>query len=340
MPEPTISIVVPAFNEAEVLPNFHSRLARVMRKLGEPWEVVFVNDGSRDGTLMIMRELRRIDPHVAIVNLSRNFGKEIALTAGLDHALGQAIVVIDADLQDPPEVIPEMVAAWRRGFDTVYAQRRRRDGESWLKRATAHAFYRVMRRVGNLDMPPDAGDFRLISRRVVEALGQVRERHRFMKGLFAWVGFPSTRVLYDRAPRHAGQTKWNYWKLWNFALEGITSFTVMPLKLATYTGLLIAVLAGVYLAQLLFRTVVFGNPVAGYPSLLAVLLFMGGAQFVMLGIIGEYLGRIFNETKRRPLYLVEGYAQPRGQTAGTTAVAEPPIPKPALKTGEAVLAGP
>lgn len=316
MPEPTISIVVPAFNEAEVLSNFHSRLARVMRKAGDTWEVVFVNDGSRDGTLMIMQELRRIDPHVAIVNLSRNFGKEIALTAGLDHARGQAMVVIDADLQDPPEVIPEMIAAWRQGFDTVYAQRRRRDGESWLKRATAHAFYRVMRRVGNLDMPPDAGDFRLISRRVVEALGQVRERHRFMKGLFAWVGFPATRVLYDRAPRHAGHTKWNYWKLWNFALEGITSFTVMPLKLATYTGLLIAMLAGVYLAQLLIRTLVFGNPVAGYPSLLAVLLFMGGAQFVMLGIIGEYLGRIFNETKRRPLYLVEAYAQPRDADQG------------------------
>lgn len=304
---PVISIVVPAFNEAEVLPAFHARLARVMRHVEDTWEVVFVNDGSRDGTLRILHDLRRVDPHVAIVNLSRNFGKEIAVTAGLDHAHGDAVIVIDADLQDPPELIPDLIAAWRSGFDTVYAQRRRREGESWLKKATAHAFYRLMRRVGNLDMPPDAGDFRLISRRVVAALRQVREHHRFMKGLFAWVGFPSTAVLYDRAPRHAGRTKWNYWKLWNFALEGITSFTVMPLKFATYMGLLIALLAGVYLAQLLVRTVVFGNPVAGYPSLLAVLLFMGGAQFVMLGIIGEYLGRIFNETKRRPLYFVEAY---------------------------------
>lgn len=320
---PTVSIVVPAYNEAEVLPNFHSRLARVMRRTGEAWEVVFVNDGSRDGTLAIMHELRRIDPHVAVLNLSRNFGKEIAVTAGLDHARGDAVVVIDADLQDPPEVIPALIAAWRQGFDTVYAQRRRRDGESWVKKATAHAFYRVMRRVGNLDMPPDAGDFRLISRRVVEALRQVRERHRFMKGLFAWVGFPSTHVLYNRAPRHAGQTKWNYWKLWNFALEGITSFTVMPLKCATYMGVAIALLAGVYLVQLLFRTLVFGNPVAGYPSLLAVILFMGGAQFVMLGIMGEYLGRIFNETKRRPLYLVEAYEAPAG---GGERMSPPPGP--------------
>jgi glycosyltransferase involved in cell wall biosynthesis len=297
---PAISIVVPAFNEAEVLPAFHARLARVMRDVDATWEVVFVNDGSRDATLRILHDLRRVDPHVAIVNLSRNFGKEIAVTAGLDHAHGDAVIVIDADLQDPPELIPDLIAAWRSGFDTVYAQRRRREGESWLKKATAHAFYRLMRRVGNLDMPQDAGDFRLISRRVVAALRQVREHHRFMKGLFSWVGFPSTAVPYDR-------TKWNYWKLWNFALEGITSFTVMPLKFATYMGLLIALGAGVYLAQLLVRTVVFGNPVAGYPSLLAVLLFMGGAQFVMLGIIGEYLGRVFNETKRRPLYFVEAY---------------------------------
>ncbi len=317
MSDPVISIVVPAYNEAEVLAAFHARLARAMAPTDTMWEVVFVNDGSRDGTLRILRDLRARDPRVAVVNLSRNFGKEIAVTAGLDHARGQAVVIIDADLQDPPEVIPLLIAAWRRGFDTVYAQRRRRDGETWLKKATAHGFYRLMRRVGGLDMPPDAGDFRLISRRVVEALRQVREQHRFMKGLFAWVGFPATRVLYDRAPRHAGQTKWNYWKLWNFALEGITSFTVMPLKCATYMGLLIALLAGVYLAQLLFRTVVFGNPVAGYPSLLAVILFMGGAQFVMLGIMGEYLGRIFNETKRRPLYLVEAY-----EAAGTPS-AEP-----------------
>lgn len=311
---PTLSIVVPAYNEAEVLSVFHARVSRVMRALGESWELVLVNDGSLDATFAIMCDLGRRDPHVTIVNLSRNFGKEIAVTAGLDHARGEAVIIIDADLQDPPEVIPALVAAWRTGFDTVFAQRRRRDGESWVKRATAHGFYRLMRRVGHIEMPPDTGDFRLISRRVVEALRQVREHHRFMKGLFAWVGFPSTRVLYDRAPRHAGRTKWNYWKLWNFALEGITSFTVMPLKCATYLGLLIGLLAAIYLFQLILRTMLFGNPVAGYPSLMAVVLFLGGAQLVTLGVIGEYLGRIFNETKRRPLYFVERYLPGEGQT--------------------------
>lgn len=302
---PTLSVVVPAYNEAEVLPEFHARLTRVMEALGEPWELLLVNDGSRDLTLSVMEALHRADPHVAVVNLSRNFGKEIAVTCGLDHARGEAVIVIDADLQDPPEVIPALVAGWREGFDTVYAQRRQREGETWMKKATAHAFYRLMQRMGQVQMPADAGDFRLISRRVVDALAQLREHHRFMKGLFAWVGFPSKAVLYDRAPRHAGTTKWNYWKLWNFALEGITSFTVMPLKLATYMGLVIAVLAAIYLLIIIFKTILFGNPVAGYPSLMAVVLFLGGAQLMTLGVIGEYLGRVFNETKRRPLYFVE-----------------------------------
>lgn len=326
---PTLSVVVPAYNEAEVLPVFHARLSRVMEALDQTWELVMVNDGSRDATFRIMQDLRRLDPHVTIVNLSRNFGKEIAVTAGLDHAVGDAVIIIDADLQDPPEVIPDLVAAWRDGFDTVFAQRRRRDGETWFKRATAHAFYRLMRRVGQVEMPPDTGDFRLISRRVVEALGQVREQHRFMKGLFAWVGFPSTQVLYDRARRQAGQTKWNYWKLWNLALEGITSCTVMPLKCATYLGLVIGLLAAIYLFQLILRTLLFGNPVAGYPSLMAVVLFMGGAQFLTLGIMGEYLGRIFNETKRRPLYFVERHlpSQAREEAAEAPAdIAEPACP--------------
>lgn len=322
---PTLSIVVPAYNEAEVLPAFHGRVCGVMQALGQSWELVLVNDGSVDATFQIMRDLGRRDPHITIVNLSRNFGKEIAVTAGLDHARGDAVIIIDADLQDPPEVIPDLVAAWRSGFDTVFAQRRRRDGESWVKRTTAHGFYRLMRRVGHIEMPPDTGDFRLISRRVVEALRQVREHHRFMKGLFAWVGFPSTRVLYDRAPRHAGRTKWNYWKLWNFALEGITSFTVMPLKCATYLGLFIGLLAAIYLFQLILRTMLFGNPVAGYPSLMAVVLFLGGAQLVTLGVIGEYLGRIFNETKRRPLYFVERYLP--GEGAGGDG--EPSLSRPA-----------
>ncbi|MBN8871581.1 MAG: glycosyltransferase family 2 protein [Rhodospirillales bacterium] len=307
---PTLSIVVPAYNEAEVLPLLHRRLCSVMDGVGESWELVLVNDGSRDGTLAAMQALRRLDPRVGVVNLSRNFGKEIALTAGLDHARGEAVIVIDADLQDPPELIPALVAGWREGFDTVYAQRRQREGETWLKKATAAGFYRLMQRLSGVQLPPDTGDFRLMSRRVVDALSQLREHHRFMKGLFAWVGFPSKAVLYDRAPREAGTTKWNYWKLWNFALEGITSFTVMPLKLATYLGLAIGLFAGVYLVVVVAKTLLVGSSVAGYPSLMAVVLFMGGAQLVTLGVMGEYLGRVFNESKQRPLYFVERFEPP------------------------------
>ena len=306
---PALSIVVPAYNEQEVLPQFHARLAAALAGIGLSWEVVYVNDGSKDGTLGVMLGLQAQDQRASVLNLSRNFGKEIALTAGLDHARGtEAVVVIDADLQDPPEVIPDLIDAWRQGFDIAYAQRNTRAGETWLKKATAAAFYRLMQRIsGKVHLPPDTGDFRLMSRRALNALLKLREQHRFMKGLFAWIGFPAIAVLYDRAPRAAGTTKWNYWKLWNFSLEGITSFTVAPLKIATYIGLITAIGALLYLAQLIFRTIFFGNPVAGYPSLLAVTLFLGGVQMMMLGIIGEYLGRIFNETKARPLYLVERY---------------------------------
>lgn len=305
-----LSVVVPAYNEAEVLAVFHPRLRATMDALLEPWEAIYVNDGSTDATLALLCALRQADPRVGVVNLSRNFGKEAAVTAGLEHATGAAVVLIDADLQDPPELIPAMVAAWRRGADVVYAQRRQRAGESWLKRRTASAFYRLMRHVGRVELPPDVGDFRLMSRRVVLAVLQLREHHRFMKGLFAWVGFPSEAVLYDRDPRAAGASKWNYWRLWNFALDGLTSYTVTPLKIATYLGLAAAAVALVYGAFIMVRTLIAGNPVPGYPSLLVIILFMGGAQLVTLGIIGEYLGRIFNETKARPLYLVERFLPP------------------------------
>lgn len=307
-PRPAISVVVPAYNEAEVLPAFHARLVPVMEAIGLPWEVVYVNDGSRDGTLATMQALQAGDGRVAVLNLSRNFGKEIALTAGLDHACAsEAVVVIDSDLQDPPEVIPDLVAAWQAGgVDIAYAQRRAREGETWLKKATAAAFYRVMGRIGGrVQLPRDTGDFRLMSRRALDALLSLREHHRFMKGLFAWVGFPSVAVPYDRAPRAAGTTKWNYWRLWNLSLEGITAFTVGPLKIATYLGLATALFAAVYGVVIVTRTIIWGNPVAGYPSLMAVVLFLGGVQLMTLGIIGEYLGRVFNETKGRPLYIVE-----------------------------------
>jgi polyisoprenyl-phosphate glycosyltransferase len=325
---PTFSVVVPVYNEGEGLLEFHARLRRVMDGVartedGETWEVVYVNDGSSDASLNVLELLRRGDPACAVVNFTRNFGKEIAMTAGLDHAGGAAVVMIDADLQDPPEAIPDLVAAWREGWDMVYAQRRVREGETWLKRTTADAFYRLMQGVGRVRMPRNTGDFRLMSRRVVDALLELREHHRFMKGLFAWVGFPSIAVVYDRAPRYAGKTSFNYWKLWNFALEGITSFTVMPLKVATYLGLATALFAMGYGGIMLLRTLLFGNPVPGYPSLLVVVLFLGGAQLVTLGVIGEYLGRVFNETKRRPLYLVERFEpsqplpRPRSTEAGS-----------------------
>jgi glycosyltransferase involved in cell wall biosynthesis len=301
---PEFSVVVPVFNEAEGLRELHRRLAGAMEPLGS-WEAVYVNDGSHDESLYVLEALRDTDPRIAVVNLSRNFGKEIATTAGLDHARGAAVIVIDADLQDPPEVIPELVAGWRAGFDMVYAQRRVRNGETWLKRTTATLFYRLMERLGRVPMPRNTGDFRLMSRRVVVALQQMREHHRFMKGLFAWVGFPSLAVPYDRASRHAGYSKWSYWKLWNLALEGITSFTVMPLKVATYLGLIVALLSVGYAAVVVVKTLILGNPVAGYPSLLTIVLFLGGVQLMTLGVIGEYLGRIFNETKQRPLYFVE-----------------------------------
>jgi glycosyltransferase involved in cell wall biosynthesis len=304
---PEFSVVIPMYNEAEGVQHLHARLAAVMDTLGS-WEAVLVNDGSRDATLPMIEALRASDPRIAIVNLSRNFGKEIATTAGLDHARGAAVIVIDADLQDPPEVIPLLVAEWRAGFDMVYAQRRVREGETWLKRATAALFYRLMGNLGRVNLPRNTGDFRLMSRRVVDALRQMREQHRFMKGLFAWVGFPSTAVQYDRAPRHAGTTKWNYWSLWNLAIEGITSFTVMPLKIATYMGLFVALISVAYAVVIVVKTIFLGNPVAGYPSLVTIVLFLGGVQLMTLGVIGEYLGRIFNETKQRPLYFVENYA--------------------------------
>ncbi len=315
---PVFSVVVPVFNEAEGLPEFHRRLSAVMRRLGR-WEAIYVNDGSTDASLAVLHRLRKADPSIAIVNLARNFGKEVAMTAGLDHVSGDAVVVIDADLQDPPELIEALAAEWRGGYDVVYAQRRGREGETWIKKSTATAFYRVMERIGHVRLPRDTGDFRLMSRRVVEAVVSLREQHRFMKGLFAWVGFPSKAVPYDRATRHAGDTKWNYWRLWNLALEGVTSFTVVPLRISTYVGMGVAALALVYGAVVVARAALFGNEVAGYPSLLTFVLFLGGIQLMTLGVIGEYLGRVFNETKQRPLYIVERFSRAGGANAAPVA---------------------
>lgn len=304
---PVLSVVVPMYNEAENVSEFYARIKAVLAQLGETWELVCVNDGSRDNTLAQLSALHQLDPRVKVINFSRNFGKEIALTAGIDHACGQAIIPIDADLQDPPELIIDLVGKWREGYDVVNATRSTRQGESWLKRTTACAFYKILGKMAAIPIPSNTGDFRLLSRPVVEALKRMPERTRFMKGLFAWVGFKQATVLYSRHPRFAGQTKWNYWRLWNFALDGIVSFSSAPLKVWSYFGLFIASLSFLYALFLIVRTWVYGIDLPGYASLMVAVLFLGGIQLITLGVLGEYLGRIYDETKHRPLYIVRDY---------------------------------
>jgi glycosyltransferase involved in cell wall biosynthesis len=307
-PQPAlVSIIAPVYNEQEVLAAFHARLIGVLAQLPYRFEIVYINDGSTDDTLNVLEELYANDTRVALVDLSRNFGKELALTAGLHNAHGDAAIVIDADLQDPPELIPQLIQEWLNGFDVVYARRSQRKGETWVKKASAASFYRIIQRLSKVRIPEDTGDFRLLSRRAVDALNTLPEQHRFMKGLFAWIGYHQKAVYYDRDPRFAGTTKWNYWKLWNFAIDGITSFTTAPLKFATYIGFLTACAAFVYGSYMLIHTLLFGNPVPGYPSLIVIILFLGGIQLMAIGVVGEYVGRIFTETKRRPLYFVNAY---------------------------------
>ena len=297
-----LSVVCPAYNEQETLVAFHKALSKTMRGLDQPFEVVFVNDGSTDETLRMMRALRGAHPNTAIVDLSRNFGKEVAVTAGLDHAAGDAVVIIDADLQHPPQVIEQLIEGWREGYDVVYAQRMQRGEESWLRRKTAQAFYRLMNRMGRTPLPPNAGDFRLLSRKAADAVVTLREHHRFMKGVFAWVGFPARGVPFEAQERAAGASTWNFWKLWNFSIEGLTGHTLAPLKISTYLGLSIAFLSFAYGFFVVVKTLLYGDPAPGFPTLATLILFLGGVQLTVLGIMGEYLGRIFNETKNRPLY--------------------------------------
>jgi len=304
----SLSIIVPVFNEEAVLREFHQRVSTVLDGLsGMTGEILFIDDGSSDKSVDIIRDLISRDERISLLRLSRNFGKEAALTAGLDNVDSDAVIIIDADLQDPPELIPRMLELWREGFDTVYGQRTERHGESFVKIATASMFYRLMGGVGRVSIPRDTGDFRLISRRAVNALRSLPESNRFMKGLFSWIGYPQVALRYSRDARHAGDTKFNYWKLWNFALDGITSFTTLPLKLASYIGVLLAFGSFVYGAYVIIKTILWGDPVPGYPSLMTVVLFMGGIQLMFLGVLGEYLGRMFDETKRRPLYLIDEY---------------------------------
>lgn len=303
----SLAVVVPAYNESDGLREFHARLARVFDGLDLDAQVLFVDDGSRDDTWAVIESLIVQDARVAGLKLSRNFGKELALTAGLDRVDADAVIVIDADLQDPPELIPQFIAKWREGYDAVFGTRSAREGETWVKKATAAMFYRVIGRLSSTPVPRDTGDFRLLSRRAIDALRSLRERHRFMKGLFGWVGFRQIALPYQREARHAGTSKFNYWKLWNFAIEGITSFSSAPLRVAMYAGLFTALLAFAFGVWIVIKTMLWGDPVAGYPSLMVVMLFLGGVQLMALGVIGEYLGRLYEESKQRPLYLVDEF---------------------------------
>lgn len=301
----TLAVVIPAHNEAEVISTFHARLAAVLDAVPARSTVVYVDDGSTDATWSCVESLATVDRRVVGLRLSRNFGKEAALTAGLDTADADAVVVIDADLQDPPELIPALLARLDDGFDVVYGSRASRAGETLVKRATSAAFYRVMDRLSHVPVPRDTGDFRVMSRRAVDAVRELRERQRFMKGVFAWIGYRQTALVYDRDPREAGETKWNYWRLTNLAIEGITSFSTAPLRLASWMGALTAFAAFAYAIWIFIKASIWGDPVHGYPTLMVVILFLGGAQLLALGVIGEYIGRSYMESKNRPLYFIQ-----------------------------------
>ena len=308
-----ISVLVPVYNEAEVLGEFHKQLVAVLSETGYGYEILYVDDGSTDSSLELLASIRADDRAVAVIELSRNFGKEVALSAGLDHARGDAVVLIDADLQDPPELINRFLEEWGQGYDVVYGSRVAREGEPWLKRVTAAGFYRLLNMVSDVEIPENAGDFRLLSRRAVDALVSLPERHRYMKGLYAWIGFPQKSVPFVRQPRFAGESHWSYWRLWNFALEGITSFSTVPLKFATYLGGATSLVAILYGGWLGLRALFGEHSAPGAPPLIVAMLFLGGVQLICLGIIGEYMARTFQETKGRALYFVKGYHPARVQ---------------------------
>ena len=303
----SLSIIAPVFNEEDVVQQFYTSLVEALEPLSMDVEMVFVDDGSTDGSLRLLSKLQEVDSRINIIELSRNFGKEAAVTAGLDHCSGDAAIIIDVDLQDPPSLIPTLVDKWREGLDVVYAQRTERQGDSWLKKSTAKWFYNLMKKIGPVRIPENTGDFRLMSRQAINALSELRETHRFMKGLFTWIGYSQTAVHYKREPRYGGETKWHYWALWNFAIDGITSFTIAPLKIASYLGLVVALFAFLFGLYIIADTILYGNPVEGYPSLMVIVLFLGAVQLMAIGILGEYVGRIFNETKKRPIYIVKKF---------------------------------
>lgn len=303
-----VTILIPAYNEEAVLPLLYDRLLKLMDGLPQyNFELLFVNDGSKDRTLELIQEMRKHDHRVCYVNLSRNYGKETAMIAGFDYVNGDCMINIDADLQDPPELIPEMLKYWEEGYDDVYAKRKSRKGESFLKKFTSWGYYRVLQSMTNIEIQKDTGDFRLLDRRCVEAIKQMRESQRYTKGLYSWIGYKKKEILYDRDPRAAGKTKWNYRKLANLSIDGITSFTTAPLRWAALIGILVSLLGFIYMMVIIIKTLIYGIDVPGYASMMVVILFLGGLQLIFLGVIGEYLGRAFYETKHRPLYFIDRY---------------------------------
>jgi glycosyltransferase involved in cell wall biosynthesis len=313
-----ISLLIPLYNEEEMLPLLYSELNKVVSGItGYEFEVLFIDDGSRDNSLKILRELQLKDSRVNYISFSRNFGKETAMAAGFDYITGDAAVILDADLQDPPDLITEMIKYWEEGYDDVYARRRSREGETWLKKFTSKTYYRLLKKMTRIEIQEDTGDFRLLDRRAVESLRKLREKQRYTKGMFSWVGYNKKEILFDRKPRAAGKTKWNYLKLINLALEGVTSFSTFPLRIATILGFIVSLFSIVYMIVVLIKSLIWKDPVQGYPSMMVTILFLGGVQLVCLGIIGEYVGRIFNETKNRPLYIVSEHNNSKLKDGGT-----------------------
>ncbi|MFD0958313.1 glycosyltransferase [Paenibacillus chungangensis] len=304
LPTTTYSIIVPMYNEEEVIEHTYERLKEVMGRTGESYELLFVNDGSKDRTVDLVRMICEFDPHVRLIDFSRNFGHQIAITAGMDHAHGEAIVIIDADLQDPPEVILDMIAKWKEGYEVVYGQRLKRKGETVFKKLTAMAFYRLLRSMTTVDIPIDTGDFRLIDRKVCDVLRGLKEKNRFVRGLISWIGFRQTSVEYVREERFAGETKYPLRKMLRFAMDGITSFSYKPLRIAAYLGFMLSLGSFIYLLVIVFQRLFTDTTEAGWASLMALSLLFNGIILILLGVMGEYIGRIYDESKGRPLYII------------------------------------